>query len=127
MSNWSEIKKNIKRLNDINSGKEAGKFAEYSKKDLSLLRKETGRLNKMVGGLTTLEKLFDVAFVVDAGFEKTAVKECREKGIKVVAIVDTDGDPNGVDVAIPANDDNVKSITVIVEEIGKALKAGGQK
>jgi small subunit ribosomal protein S2 len=127
VSNWSEIKKNIKRLNDINSGKEAGKFAEYSKKDLSLLRKETGRLNKMVGGLTTLEKLFDVAFVVDAGFEKTAVKECREKGIKVVAIVDTDGDPNGVDVAIPANDDNVKSITVIVEEIGKALKAGSQK
>lgn len=127
VSNWLEIKKNIKRLNDINSGKETGKFAEYTKKDLSLLRKETGRLNKMVGGLTTLEKLFDVAFVVDAGFEKTAVKECREKGIKVVAIVDTDGDPNGVDVAIPANDDNVKSITVIVEEIGKAIKAGNQK
>ena len=50
VSNWSEIKKNIKRLNDIKSGTESGKFAEYSKKDLSLLRKESGRLNKMVGG-----------------------------------------------------------------------------
>ncbi|MEK7527933.1 MAG: 30S ribosomal protein S2 [Patescibacteria group bacterium] len=123
VSNWSEIKKNIKRLNDIKSGTESGKFAEYSKKDLSLLRKESGRLNKMVGGLTALEKLFDVVFVVDAGFERTAVKECREKGIKVVAMVDTDGDPTKVDVAIPVNDDNVKSITVIVEEIGKAIKS----
>ena len=127
VSNWSEIKKNIKRLNDIKSGTESGKYVDLSKKDQSILRKETGRLNKMVGGLTTLEKLFDVIFVVDAGFEKTAVKECREKGIKVVAIVDTDGDPNSVDIAIPANDDNVKSITVIVEEIGKAIKAGSQK
>ena len=70
-----------------------------------------------------MEKLFDVVFVVDAGFERTAVKECREKGIKVVAMVDTDGDPTKVDVAIPVNDDNVKSITVIVEEIGKAIKS----
>jgi len=127
VSNWPEIKKNIRRLNDIKSGTEAGKFVTYSKKDLSILHKETGRLNKMVGGLTSLEKLFEVAMVVDAGFERTAVKECMEKGIKVVAMVDTDGDPGKVDVAIPANDDNVKSITVIVEEIGKAIAAASQK
>lgn len=127
VSNWGEIKKNIKRLNDINAGMKANKYAQTSKKDLSLLKKETVRLNKMIGGLVTLEKLFDVAFVVDAGYEKSAVKECMDKGIKVVAIVDTDSNPEKVDFAIPANDDNVKSISLIVEEMGKAVKAGLNK
>ena len=81
----------------------------------------------MVGGLTKLDKLFDVIFVVDAGFEKTAIKESREKGVIVVSMVDTDSNPEKVDFAITANDDNVKSITVIVEEIGKAIKAAGVK
>ncbi len=124
VSNWGEIKKNIRRLNDINAGMKANKYATMSKKDMSLLKKEVGRLNKMVGGLTTVEKLFDIIFVVDAGFEKSAIKECMDKGIKVVAIVDTDSNPEKVDFAIPANDDNVKSISLIVEEIGKAVKTG---
>jgi len=127
VSNWSEIKKNIRRLNDINAGFKANKYATMSKKDMSILKKELGRLNKMVGGLVTLEKLFDIVFVVDSGFEKSAIKECSDKGIKVVAMVDTDSNPEKVDFAIPANDDNVKSITLIVEEIGKAVKAGQQK
>lgn len=127
VSNWSEIKKNIRRLNDINAGFKVNKYATMSKKDMSLLKKEMGRLNKMVGGLVNLEKLFDVVFVVDSGFEKSAIKECSDKGIKVVAIVDTDSNPQRVDFAIPANDDNVKSITLIVEEMGKAVRAGLNK
>ncbi|MFA7300846.1 MAG: 30S ribosomal protein S2 [Candidatus Shapirobacteria bacterium] len=127
VSNWGEIKKNIKRLNDINAGMKSNKYATMSKKDLSLLKKEIGRLNKMIGGLVTLEKLFDVIFVVDSGYEKSAIKECSDKGIKVVSIVDTDSNPEKVDFAIPANDDNVKSISLIVEEMGKAVKAGMNK
>lgn len=127
VSNWSEIKKNIRRLNDINAGMKANKYATMSKKDLSLLKKETVRLNKMIGGLVTLEKLFDVIFVVDSGYEKSAIKECSDKGIKVVSIVDTDSNPEKVDFAIPVNDDNVKSISLIVEEMGKAVKAGLNK
>lgn len=127
VSNWSEIKKNIKKLNDINSGLESGKYTEISKKDLSELNKEKIRLERMIGGLTKLDKLFDIIFVVDAGFEKTAIKESREKGVKVVSMVDTDSNPEKVDYAITANDDNVKSITVIVEEIGRAIKAAGVK
>jgi len=127
VSNWSEIKKNIKKLNDINSGLESGKYKEFSKKDLSELNKEKVRLERMIGGLTKLEKLFEVIFVVDAGFERTAIKESREKGIKVVSIVDSDSNPEKVDFAITANDDNVKSISIIVEEIGKAIKAAGVK
>ena len=125
VSNWSEIKKNIKKLNDILSGMESGKYAQSSKKDLSELRKEKSRLEKMVGGLLKLEKVFDIIFVVDAGFERTAIKESKEKGVKVVSIVDSDSNPEKVDLAIPANDDNVKSISIIVEEIGRAVKAAG--
>lgn len=127
VSNWSEIKKNIKKLNDITSGFETGKYAQTSKKDLSELNKEKTRLERMVGGLVKLDKLFDIIFVVDSGFEKTAIKEATEKGVKVVAIVDTDSNPEKVDYAITANDDNVKSISVVVEEIGRAMKAAGVK
>jgi len=74
-----------------------------------------------------LEKLFDIVFVVDSGFEKTAVKEAGEGGLKVVAMVDSDSNPENVDFPITVNDDNVKSITVIVEEIGRAIKAAGVK
>ena len=128
VSNWSEIKKNIKKLNDITTGlQEGGKYAQSSKKDLSELNKEKTRLDRMIGGLTKLDKLFDIIFVVDSGFEKTAIKEASEKGVKVVAIVDTDSNPEKVDYAITANDDNVKSISMIVEEIGRAMKAAGVK
>jgi small subunit ribosomal protein S2 len=128
VSNWSEIKKNIKKLNDIAVGLESGgKYAQASKKELSELNKEKTRLDRMIGGLTKLDKLFDIIFVVDSGFEKTAIKEASEKGVKVVSIVDTDSNPEKVDFAITANDDNVKSISVIVEEVGRAIKAAGVK
>jgi small subunit ribosomal protein S2 len=127
ISNWGEIKKNIKKLNDLNAGMAAGKFANDSKKDQSIRKKEMTRLNKIVGGLLSLDKLFDVLFLVDVTWEKTAIRECADKGIKVVAICDTDSNPQKVDIGIPANDDNVKSISLIVEEIGKAIKAAGTK
>jgi small subunit ribosomal protein S2 len=123
VSNFSEIKKNIKRFNEIKTGLETGKYAEQSKKDQSMLRKEYSRLTKMVGGLASLDRLFDVLFVVDAGFEKTGVKEATDKKIKTVGICDTDSNPMKVDFPIPANDDNVKSISLIIEEIGRAIKA----
>ena len=91
------------------------------------MAKEQIRLEKMIGGLATIEKMFDILFVVDAGFEKTAIKETKMKGVKTVAMTDTDTDPRKVDFAIPANDDSVKSINMIVEEIGKAIKAAGTK
>lgn len=127
VSNWPEISKNIKKLKDLNAGMESGKYSTSSKKDLSILKKEISRLTKIVGGLTGLEKLFDIIFLVDVGMEKTAIKESRSKGIKIVGICDTDSNPLKVDFAIPSNDDNVKSITLIVEEIGKAIKAAGTK
>jgi len=127
ITNWDQIKKDIKKLNDLKDGIEKGKFTENTKKEISDMNKEVTRLEKIVGGLTGLEKLFDVLFVVDAGVEKTAVKEAKLRKIKVVAISDTDVNPYKVDFAIPANDDSVKSVNLLVEEIGKAIKAAGTK
>ena len=127
ITNWDQIKKDIKKLNDLKDGLEKGKFTESTKKELSDMNKEVTRLEKIVGGLTSLDRLFDVLFVVDAGVEKTAVKEAKLRKIKVVAISDTDVNPYKVDFAIPANDDSSKSVNLLVEEIGRAIKAAGTK
>lgn len=127
ITNWEQIRKNIKKLIDLRAGLESGKFTENTKKELSEMKKEVARLEKIVGGLTGLDKLFDILFVVDAGFEKTAVKEARLRKIKVVAVSDTDANPYKVDFAIPANDDSVKSVNLLVEEVGRAIKAAGTK
>jgi small subunit ribosomal protein S2 len=127
ITNWDQIKKDIKKLNDLKEGIEKGKFTENTKKEISDMNKEVTRLEKIVGGLTQLDKLFDIIFVVDAGFEKTAIKEANLRKIKTVAISDTDANPFKIDFAIPANDDSSKSVNLIVEEIGRAIKAAGTK
>ena len=123
VSNWDQIKKTAKRLEEIRDGFAKDKFGALSKKEQSELNKEATRLEKMVGGVVGLEKLFDVLVIVDAGFEKTAVREAGMRGLTTVALVDTDSDPGQVDYAIPVNDDSVKSVNLIVEEIGRAIKA----
>ena len=127
VTNWDQIKKDIKKLTDLKEGIEKGKFAEATKKELSQMNKEIARLEKIVGGLVGVDKFFDILVVVDAGFEKTAVKEAVIKNVKTIGIVDSDTNPSKIDLAIPANDDSVKSVTLIVEEIGKAIKAAGVK
>ncbi|HEX8923531.1 MAG TPA: 30S ribosomal protein S2 [Patescibacteria group bacterium] len=127
ITNWEQIRKNIKKLNDYKSGLETGKFSELTKKEQLEIQKEVIRLEKNVGGIAGLDKLFDILFIVDAGFEKTAIKEATLRGVKTIAIVDTDSNPFKVDVAIPANDDSVKSVNLLVEEIGKAIKSAGVK
>jgi len=127
ITNWDQIKKDVKKLNDLKDGLEHGKFTESTKKEIAKINKEISRLEKIVGGLTSLDKLFDVLFVVDAGVEKTAVKEAKLRKIKVVAISDTDANPYNVDFAIPANDDSSKSVNLLVEEVGRAIKAAGTK
>lgn len=127
ITNWEQIKKDIKKLNDLKEGIEKGKFTENTKKEISEMNKEVTRLEKIVGGLVKLEKMFDILMVVDAGFEKTAVKEATLKKIKTLAISDTDANPYKVDLAIVANDDSTKSVNLIMEEIGRAIKAAGTK
>ncbi len=100
------------------------KYASLSKKDQSLLRKEFSRLTATLAGIGSLEKLFDVLFVVDIGTEKTAVREAGYRSIPVVGVVDSDSNPHSIDFPIPANDDSVKSLNLLVSEVGKAISAG---
>jgi len=127
ITNWEQIRKDIKKFIDIKDGLEKGKFVENTKKEILDMKKEMTRLDKIIGGLVTLDRLFDIVFVVDAGFEKTAIKEAGMRGLTTVAIVDTDADPRKVDFAIPSNDDNNKAVTLLVEEVGRAIKAAGTK
>lgn len=123
ITNWEQIRKDIRKLADLKEGLEKGKFTENTKMEVLLIKKEVIRLEKIIGGLAGLDKLFDMIFVVDIGFEKTAVKEAGMRGVKTIALVDSDSDPTRVDYPIPANDDSAKSITILVEEIGKAIKS----
>ncbi len=123
ITNWSEIKKNsIDKFNQLKKDWESGKFKKRTKREQSVIRRETNRLEQLVGGLADLEELFDALFIVDIKVEETAVKEARAKGIPILAIIDSNCDPTLVDYPIPANDDAVKSIQLLVREIGKAIK-----
>jgi small subunit ribosomal protein S2 len=124
ITNWDQIRKNIKKYNEFKEGLEKGTFTGNTKKEILEISKEVKRLEKIVGGLKDLDRLFDILFVVDAGYEKTAVKEAQMRGVKTVGLVDSDSDPTRLNFPIPANDDSVKSINLVVEEIGKAIKAG---
>lgn len=127
ITNWDQIRKDIKKLIDLKDGMEKNAFASNTKKEQLEMSKEIIRLEKIVGGLVGLEKMFDIIFVVDGGYEKTAVREAKIRNIKTVGMVDTDSNPYKLEFPIPANDDSVKSVNLIVEEIGKAIKAAGVK
>lgn len=123
ITNWEEIKKNsIDKLNVFKKGWQEGKYLKRPKGEQSLIRKEIGRLERLVGGLADLDKIFDAMFIVDIKAEETAIAEAKVKGIPIIAIVDSNCNPDLVDYPIPANDDAVKSIQLIVGEIRKAIK-----
>lgn len=122
ITNWDQIKLNIKKLNEISEGMERGRYSDLTKKEQSELNKEMIRLERMVGGLTKLDRLPIAVFVVGVNHEKTAIAEAKQKGLKTIGICDSDTSPGLVDFPIVCNDDNVKSISLVVEEIGKALK-----
>lgn len=124
ITNWEEIKTNsIDKLNRLKKEWDEGKFKKRPKKEQSVIRRELARLERIVGGLSGLDKLFDAVFVVDVKAEATVIREAKGKKIPIVAIVDSNGNPAEVDYPICANDDAAKSIQFLVEEIGKAIKS----
>ena len=124
ISNWDNIKKSINKLKDLKEKKESGELKKYTKKENILIDREIERLERFFGGLSEMEELPAAIFVVDVKKEKAAIQEAAKKGIKIVAVVDSNTDPDLVDWVIPANDDAVGSIKLIVEAIGRAAKEG---
>lgn len=124
LTNWSTVQNRVKYLTELCKKEEAGEFSKLPKKEAALLRNEQEKLRTNLGGLTEMVQLPDIAIVVDPKRETTAIAECRKLGITVIAILDTNCDPNIVDIPIPANDDAVKSIKLILSILSDSISSG---
>lgn len=124
LTNFQTIKKSIKRLDDLDRIKTDGTLDKLSKKEASQLNKEKVKLNKNLEGIRTMHKLPKALFVIDSKKEDIAVKEARKLGIPVVALVDTNSDPDLIDYIIPGNDDAIRSIKLITSTIADTILAG---
>jgi len=124
LTNFPEIRKRISRLEEIEEMEKTGKLSVYTKKETALLLKEKEKLLKKFGGMRTLTKPPDIIVVVDIRKEINAIREARKEGVKIVGIVDTNSNPDLVDYPIPANDDGLKSINLIVSKLAECIIEG---
>lgn len=124
LTNWEQVGKSIVKLNQMKKDFEEGKFSVYTKYEQGQKAKEIARLERFFGGAASLKKIPDIIVVADINKEIVAVKEARAKGVFIIAIADSNTDPNLVDIAIPANDDAVGSVKIIIETLAKAFKDG---
>ncbi|HEX9913212.1 MAG TPA: 30S ribosomal protein S2 [candidate division Zixibacteria bacterium] len=121
MTNFQTIRRNIKRLKDLERMKEDGTFDKLTKKEASGLQREIEKLENVLGGIKNVVKLPGAIFVVDSKKERIAVAEANKLKIPVIAIIDTNSDPDVIDYPIAGNDDAVKSIKIITHEIINAV------
>jgi len=126
LTNWSTVQNRVSYLKDLNKKEADGEFDRLPKKEAALLRREHDKLRQNLGGLTEMSQVPDIAIVVDPKRESTAVAECRKLGITIISILDTNCDPNMVDIPIPANDDAVRSIKLVISTLSDAIITGKQ-
>ena len=126
LTNWSTIQKRVARLKEIKRMEEDGTFEVLPKKEVALLNKQRARLEKFLGGIEDMPRIPDVMYVVDPHKEQIAVKEAKKLGIPVVAMVDTNTDPDDIDVIIPANDDAIRAVKLITAKMADAVIEGRQ-
>jgi len=124
LTNFPVIKKLINKYLDLKEKQATGKLAKYTKKEQLDFSKQIEKLDRMVGGMANLKKLPDALFIWDIKKEKTALAEAKKKGIPVVAICDTNANPDGVKYIIPANDDATKGIKLILGLVAEVIKEG---
>lgn len=126
LTNWTTIQSRVKRLKQLKEMSEDGTFDVLPKKEVALLTKEMEKLERFLGGIEDMPRIPDVMFVVDPKKEKIAVHEANILGIPVVAMVDTNTDPDPIDVVIPANDDAIRAIRLISGAMADAIIEGKQ-
>src|SRR5690606_38694644 len=123
---FKTIKKRIERLHELDKMEEDGTFDVLPKKEVIRLRHERDRLEKCFGGIKNMTRIPDAIYVVDPRKEKIAVSEARKLGIPVIAIVDTNCDPDEIDYIIPGNDDAIRAVKLLAETIANAVLEGKQ-
>lgn len=126
LTNFRTIKKNIERMKKLQTMKEDGTFEALPKKEVLQLEKERAKIEKTLGGIKDMEQLPQLVFIVDPRKERIAVHEARKLGIPIVAIVDTNCDPDEIDYVIPGNDDAIRAIRLISAKIADACLEGKQ-
>ena len=126
LTNWDTIQKRIARLKEIKQMEVDGIFDVLPKKEVALLNKQRARLEKFLGGIEDMPRIPDIIYIVDPHKEQIAVEEAKKLGIPVVAMVDTNADPDDIDVIIPANDDAIRAVKLITSKLADAVIEGRQ-
>jgi len=126
LTNFQTIQKRIARLVELEKMEENGTFNVLSKKEVITLRHEMERLQKFLGGIKTMHKLPGALFVIDPRKERIAIAEARKLGIPIVAIVDTNCDPDEIDHIIPGNDDAIRAVKLLTGKMADAILEGKQ-
>jgi small subunit ribosomal protein S2 len=121
LTNFETIQKRIQRLKALEKMQEDGTFEVLPKKEVILLKKEMDRLEKFLGGIKDMNRLPDALFVIDPRKERIAVAEARKLNIPIVAIVDTNCDPDEVDYVIPGNDDAIRAVKLLTAKMADAV------
>lgn len=127
LTNFTTIRKSVKRLTNIEKMETDGTFEKITKKERLFLDREREKLQKVLMGVVEMSRLPGLIFVVDTKKESIAVKEARRLGIPVAAIVDTNTDPELIDYPVPANDDALKAVQLITRTIADAVLEGNQR
>lgn len=122
LTNWKTVRQSIKRLKDLETQSQDGTFEKLTKKEALMRSREMDKLEKSLGGIKDMGGLPDVLFVIDAEHEHIAIKEANNLGIPVVAIVDTNTNPDGVDYIVPGNDDAIRAVQLYLNAAAEAVK-----
>ena len=124
LTNWETIKGRVERLKELERREESGALDLLPKKEAAVLRRELGKLQKYLGGIKMMRRIPDIVVIIDQRREYNAIKECEKLGIPVVSMLDTNCDPDVVDIPIPANDDAIRSIKLIIGKLADAIYEG---
>ncbi len=126
LTNFQTIQKRISRLRELEDMEAKGTFDVLPKKEVITLRHEMDRLQKFLGGIKNMNKLPGALFVIDPRKERIAIAEARKLGIPIVAIVDTNCDPDEIDYVIPGNDDAIRAVKLLTAKVADAILEGRQ-
>lgn len=126
LTNWRTIRKSIEKLKELNKMATDGSYGKYTKKEVLMFERERERLERNVGGIQDMEGLPGAMFIVDPHKEEIAIKEAKKLDIPVVAVCDTNCDPDGVDYVIPGNDDAIRAIRLFANAMADACLEGNK-
>lgn len=127
LTNWDEVHKNIQKINRLTDEQKTGAWKKFPKHEQTKLARYVERLKVFYGGVLTLSKPPAAVFIIDIKKEDAAIREAKRREIPIVAVVDTNSDPTGIEYVIPANDDAVGSIQIITKTIARAYQEGREK